>query len=104
MLVLPGSSALSDARFELLATEMAALGGGCVLREVVHAYVVDVTPEHTVNAERLAALLHPGTAAAADARRAHPFGAARRRASFRNDIAMVQQSHRYRPQLRLCSH
>ena len=44
MLVLPGSSALSDARFELLATEMAALGGECVLREVVHAYVIDVPP------------------------------------------------------------
>ncbi len=66
MLVLPGSSALSDARFELLAAEIAALGGECALREVVHAYVVDVTPGHTVNAERLAALLHPGTAAAPD--------------------------------------
>ena len=48
MLVLPGSSALSDARFELLATEMAALGGECVLREVVHAYVIDVPPGHSV--------------------------------------------------------
>ena len=66
MLVLPGSSALSDARFELLATEMAALGGECVLREVVHAYVIDVPPGHSVNAKRLAALLHPGTATAPD--------------------------------------
>ena len=42
MLVLPGSPALSNARFQLLAAEIAALEGGWQLREVVYAYVVDV--------------------------------------------------------------
>ena len=42
MLVLPGSPALSKARFQLLAAEIAALDGDWQLREVVFAYAVDV--------------------------------------------------------------
>ena len=42
MLVLPGSSALSAARFQLLAADLSALGLGLSLREVVHAYAVDI--------------------------------------------------------------
>jgi len=67
MLVLPGSPALSKARFQLLAAEIAALDGGWQLREVVFAYAVDVPAQGVVDAVRLAALLQPGTAEIADA-------------------------------------
>ena len=66
MLVLPGSSALSAARFQLLAADISALGLGLSLREVVHAYAVDIAPGETIDSDRLAALLHPGTATAVD--------------------------------------
>ena len=66
MLVLPGSSALSAARFQLLAADVSALGQGLSLREVVHAYAVDIAPGEPIDSDRLAALLHPGTAVAAD--------------------------------------
>ena len=68
MLVLPGSSALSAARFQLLAADISALDLGLSLREVVHAYAVDVAPSAAIDSDRLAALLHPGTATAADPR------------------------------------
>ena len=61
MLVLPGSPALSNARFQLLAAEIAALEGDWQLREVVYAYAVDVAEQQSVDALRLAALLQPGT-------------------------------------------
>ena len=67
MLVLPGSPALSNARFQLRAAEIAALEGDWQLREVVYAYAVDVAAQGSVDAPRLAALLQPGTAAIADA-------------------------------------
>ena len=67
MLVLPGSPALSNARFQLLAAEIAALEGDWQLREVAYAYAVDVAAQGSVDAPRLAALLQPGTAAIADA-------------------------------------
>ena len=67
MLVLPGSPALSSARFQLLAAEIAALDGDWQLREVVYAYAVDVAAQQSVDALRLAALLQPGTADLADA-------------------------------------
>ena len=67
MLVLPGSPALSSARFQLLAAEIAALDGDWQLREVVYAYAVDVSAQQSVDALRLAALLQPGTADLADA-------------------------------------
>ena len=41
MLVLPGSSALSEARFQLLANQICQLGKGYGLREVAHAYAVE---------------------------------------------------------------
>ena len=66
MLVLPGSSALSAARFQLLAADISALGLALSLREVVHAYAVDIAPGETIDGDRLAALLHPGTATAVD--------------------------------------
>jgi len=66
MLVLPGSSALSEARFRLLADQVAGLGRGYVLREVVHAYLVDIQPDAALDTERLAALLQPGTRPMAD--------------------------------------
>ena len=66
MLVLPGSSALSDARFELLAAEISAVNQAYRLRETLFAYAVDLNASATLDAERLAALLHPGTAAAID--------------------------------------
>ncbi|MEK9534397.1 MAG: phosphoribosylformylglycinamidine synthase, partial [Halieaceae bacterium] len=66
MLVLPGSSALSDARFELLAAEISAVNPAYRLREALFAYAVDLKASATLDAERLAALLHPGTAAAVD--------------------------------------
>ncbi|MBA4693815.1 MAG: phosphoribosylformylglycinamidine synthase, partial [Congregibacter sp.] len=66
MLVLPGSSALSAARFQLLAADVSALGQGLSLREVVHAYAVDIASGEPIDSDRLAALLHPGTAVAAD--------------------------------------
>ena len=66
MLVLPGSSALSAARFQLLAADISALGLALSLREVVHAYAVDIAPGETIDGARLAALLHPGTATAVD--------------------------------------
>ena len=66
MLVLPGSSALSDARFELLAAEISAVNPAYRLRDVLFAYAVDLKASATLDAERLAALLHPGTAAAVD--------------------------------------
>ena len=62
MLVLPGSSALSEARFHLLATQIHQLGTGYRLREVAYAYAVDLSPDQVVDKVRLAALLHPGTA------------------------------------------
>jgi phosphoribosylformylglycinamidine synthase len=67
MLVLPGSPALSSARFQLLAAEIAALDGDWQLREVVYAYAVDVAEQQSVDALRLAALLQPGTDDLADA-------------------------------------
>ena len=67
MLVLPGSPALSNARFQLLAAEIAALEGDWQLREVVYAYAVDVAAQGSIDVTRLAALLQPGTAAIADA-------------------------------------
>ncbi|MEK9592726.1 MAG: hypothetical protein VW035_02400, partial [Luminiphilus sp.] len=66
MLILPGSSALSDARYQLLAAEVSALGEGWTLREAVHAYAVDVESGQALDTERLAALLQPGTASAVD--------------------------------------
>ena len=66
MLVLPGSSALSAARFQLLAADISALDLGLSLREVVHAYAVDVASNEAIDSDRLVALLHPGTATAAD--------------------------------------
>ncbi|MAI94044.1 MAG: phosphoribosylformylglycinamidine synthase, partial [Halieaceae bacterium] len=66
MLVLPGSSALSEARFQLLAAQIHQLGKGYGLREVAHAYVVELSPGQDVDAVRLAALLHPGTAEPVD--------------------------------------
>ena len=66
MLVLPGSSALSAARFQLLAADIFALDLGLSLREVVHAYAVDVASNEAIDSDRLVALLHPGTATAAD--------------------------------------
>ena len=62
MLILPGSSALSDARYQLLAAEVSALDKGWTLREAVHAYAVDVDSGQALDRERLAALLQPGTA------------------------------------------
>ncbi len=67
MLVLPGSSALSSARFHLLAAEIAALDGDWQLREVVYAYAIDLPAQQLIDAQRLAALLQPGTADLADA-------------------------------------
>ena len=67
MLVLPGSSALSEARFHLLATQIHQLGMGYRLREVAHAYAVELSPDQGVDEVRLAALLHPGTAEPVDA-------------------------------------
>ena len=66
MLVLPGSSALSAARFQLLAADISALGLGLSLREVVNAYAVDVASSESIDSDRLAALLQPGTATAVD--------------------------------------
>ena len=57
MLVLPGSSALSEARFELLATAIGRLNLGYQLRDALHAYVVDVHPDQALDQDRLAALL-----------------------------------------------
>ncbi|MEL0305934.1 MAG: hypothetical protein VW975_03485, partial [Halieaceae bacterium] len=67
MLVLPGSSALSEARFHLLATQIHQLGMGYRLREVAHAYAMELSPDQGVDEVRLAALLHPGTAEPVDA-------------------------------------
>ena len=66
MLILPGSSALSDARFQLLAADVLALDEGWTLREAVHAYAVDVDPTQALDTDRLAALLQPGTASVVD--------------------------------------
>ena len=66
MLVLPGSSALSEARFHLLATQIHQLGTGYRLRDVAYAYAVDLSPGQGVDEVRLAALLHPGTAEPVD--------------------------------------
>ena len=66
MLVLPGSSALSAARFQLLAADISALDLGLSLREAVHVYAVDNAPDETIDRDRLATLLQPGTAAAVD--------------------------------------
>ncbi len=62
MLVLPGSSALSEARFQLLAAQIHQLDRGYGLREVAHAYAVELSSGSSVDEARLAALLHPGTA------------------------------------------
>ena len=67
MLVLPGSSALSEARFELLATAIGRLNLGYQLRDALHAYVVDAHPDQALDQDRLAALLQPGTARPVDA-------------------------------------
>lgn len=66
MLVLPGSSALSDVRFQLLAMQVRQLGKGYRLREVAHAYAVELSSEQRIDEVRLAALLHPGTAEPVD--------------------------------------
>ena len=66
MLVLTGSSALSAARFQLLAADISALDLGLSLREAVHVYAVDMAPDETIDRDRLATLLQPGTAAAVD--------------------------------------
>ncbi len=66
MLVLPGSSALSEARFQLLANQICQLGKGYGLREVAHAYAVESASGSAVDEARLAALLHPGTAEPVD--------------------------------------
>ncbi|GIR69147.1 MAG: hypothetical protein CM15mP74_03980 [Halieaceae bacterium] len=55
MLVLPGSAALSDARFQLLAESVTALDPSLRLREVNYAYAVDVAAE-LPDEDRLAAL------------------------------------------------
>ena len=68
MLVLPGSSALSEARFELLATAIGRLNLGYQLRDALHAYVVDAHPDQALDQDRLAALLQPGTARPVDAK------------------------------------
>lgn len=67
MLVLPGSSALSQARFELLADAIGQIDVGCSLRGAAHAFVIDVEPDQLVDRDRLAALLQPGTAGAVQA-------------------------------------
>ena len=74
MLVLPGSSALSEARFQLLAAQIHQLGKGYGLREVAHAYAVELSPGQDVDAVRLAALLHPGTAEPVDQELLDRFG------------------------------
>ena len=66
MLVLPGSSALSDARFELLSAEISAVDPAYRLREALYAYAVDLEESAELDSDRLAALLHPGTAPAVD--------------------------------------
>ena len=66
MLVLPGSPALSVARFDRLAASIGALDRGLTLRHVVHVYVVDVAPDGEVDEGRLAALLQSGTEALPD--------------------------------------
>ena len=86
MLVLPGSSALSAARFQLLAADISALDLGLSLREVVHAYAVDVASNEAIDSDRLVALLHPGTATAAEILGARPTGAAHRRAALWHDF------------------
>ena len=63
MLVLPGSSALSEARFALLAMRVSQLGKSYRLREVAHAYAVELGAGLGVDESRLAALLQPGTSA-----------------------------------------
>ena len=62
MLVLPGSAALSDARFQLLAESVTALEQSLRLREVNYAYAVDLVAGAPLDEDRLAALLQPGTA------------------------------------------
>ena len=71
MLVLPGSAALSDARFQLLAESVTALDPSLRLREVNHAYAVDVAAGAPLDEDRLAALLQPGTATPADTEALH---------------------------------
>ena len=66
MLVLPGSAALSDARFQLLAESVAALDQSLRLREINYAYAVDAATRAPLDEDRLAALLQPGTATPAD--------------------------------------
>ena len=66
MLVLPGSSALSEARFALLATRISQLRKSYRLREVAHAYAVELGAGLDVDELRLAALLQPGTSAPVD--------------------------------------
>jgi len=66
MLVLPGSSALSEARFALMATRVSELGKSYRLREVAHAYAVELGAGLDVDESRLAALLQPGTSAPVD--------------------------------------
>ena len=69
MILLPGADALSKPRFETLASRLQALNAHLVLRHVVHFYAVDMIAENGAEAgsnndlERLAELLHPGTAA-----------------------------------------
>ena len=74
MLVLPGSSALSEARFQLLANQICQLGKGYGLREVAHAYAVESASGSAVDKARLAALLHPGTAEPVDPNMLHRAG------------------------------
>ena len=71
MLVLPGSAALSDARFQLLAESVTALDPSLRLREVNYAYAVDVAAGVALDEDRLAALLQPGTATPADTEALH---------------------------------
>ncbi len=66
MLVLPGSSALSDARFDLLAAQISAVGQAYQLREAFYAYAIDIKESASLNTDRLAALLHSGTASEMD--------------------------------------
>ena len=59
MLVLPGSSALSDARLELLAAEVSAVNPAYRLREALYAYAVDLEESAELDSDRLAVLLVP---------------------------------------------
>ena len=59
MLLLAGSPALSDSRFELLKTRIASLDPAATLQRAFYVYAIDARAD--IDSDQLAQLLQPGT-------------------------------------------